>query len=790
MVVIIQYDTKEKKIIINDPLELRKVYESFKNDIWIGYNSREYDQYLLKGILLGYDPHFINDEIIVNGKRGWQILKGKDEYPLFNFDISNKFRSLKELEGFMGSNIKETDVPFDIDRKLTKEEIDQTVFYCTHDVEETIKVFEKSKEEFDSQLLMIEAFDLPMEMFNKTKAQLAATVLEAKRGKDRDDEFNLIFPDTLKVSEKYQYIVDWYKNPSNHDYSKSLITDVAGVPHIFAWGGIHAAVPNYICEGLIAHCDVASLYPSIMIEYNLLSRNVQEPEKYKNIREKRLELKKAKNPMQLPMKIILNSTYGAMKDNQNALYDPRQANNVCVAGQLLILDLIEKLEGHCELIQSNTDGLFMKVESEEQFEEIQEIAKEWENRTRLKLEWGRHKKIVQKDVNNYILVNEDGSYESKGAYLKKLSDIDYDLPIVNKSLVNYFVNDTPIEETISNCNDLREFQKIIKVTRLYKYALYDNKKLPEKVFRVFASKDETASGIFKVKSEDKIEKIANTPEHLFIFNDDASGVSCPDDLDKDYYIEIAKKRLNDFLSSKGSKSSKLKSNVKYVNFDQLSQVLDTDFSEYTCFTDIALHFINERILNKKQLGILVKLDYFSDFGNPKELLRVLEVIEFFKDGDAKVISESKLAESGIPINLVEDFLEKGKSRYKVLDCTAAIQSCEKAILGCGLTDYTYKEKIATQVEYTGAMVPTEKQDDRPILRIEDLRELPDKFKGGVWKYKLKTKSFGSGIVTEWDLAPSLMKKIPVTVGDIIYVPGKPKQSDRGYWQLRDYRVLI
>ena len=790
MLVIIQQETNEKTVIINDPIELRRFYELHKSDIWIGYNSREYDQYILKGILLGYDPHFINDEIIVNGKRGWQILKGKDEFPLFNFDISNKFRSLKELEGFMGSNIKETDVPFDIDRKLTKEELDQTIFYCTHDVEETMKVFEKSKEEFDSQLLMIEAFDLPMEMFNKTKAQLAATVLEAKRGKDRADEFNLSFPDTLRISKKYQYIVDWYKNPSNHDYSKSLITDVAGVPHIFAWGGIHAAVPNYIGEGLIAHCDVSSLYPSIMIEYDLLSRNVQEPEKYKNIREKRLELKKAKNPMQLPMKIILNSTYGAMKDNQNALYDPRQANNVCVAGQLLILDLIEKLEGHCELIQSNTDGLFMKVESEEQLEEIQAIAKEWETRTRLQLEWGRHKKIVQKDVNNYILVNEDGTYESKGAYLKKLSDIDYDLPIVNKSLINYFVDDTPIEETILSCNSLREFQKIIKVSRLYKYALYDNEKLPEKVFRVFASTDEKASGIFKVKTEDRIEKIANTPEHLFIFNDDVSETPCPEELDKNYYVEIAKKRLSDFFNSKGSKTGKLKSNVKYVNFDQLSQVQNTDFSEYSCFTDLALFFIREHILNKKQLSILAKLDYFSDFGNPKELLRVIEVIGYFKDGDAKVMSEEKLNSCGIPVDLISGFIEKSKTRYKILDCESLIRTCENAIENCGITDYTYKEKIATQVEYTGAIVPTEKEEDRPILYVEDGRELPDKFKGGIWKDKLKTKSLGSGIVTEWDVSPTTMKKNPIKVGDVIRAIGVPHQNDRGFWQLKEYKILI
>jgi hypothetical protein len=256
MVIIIDYATRTKTKIDTEP-ELRKFYSEHDQDIWIGYNSREYDQYILRGILLGYDPYFINTEIIDNKKRGWQIIKS-NEYPLYNFDISDKFHSLKQLEGFMGSDIRETEVDFKIDRPLTEEELASTEFYCTHDVEEAIKVFEASRKEFDSQLLLIETFDLPMLMFNKTKAQLSAAVLEARRGKSRNDEFDLSFPDTLVLGEKYQYIMDWYKDPLNHNYSKTLVAEVDGVPHQFAWGGLHAALPNYIGDGIIAHCDVAS----------------------------------------------------------------------------------------------------------------------------------------------------------------------------------------------------------------------------------------------------------------------------------------------------------------------------------------------------------------------------------------------------------------------------------------------------------------------------------------------------------------------------------------------------
>jgi hypothetical protein len=248
------------------------------------------------------------------------------------------------------------------------------------------------------------------------------------------------------------------------------------------------------------------------------------------------------------------------------------SNSICISGQLLIIDLIEKVEPYCELIQSNTDGIYMKVETEEDVQKIKEIAAEWEKRTRLDLEWDVHKKIYQKDVNNYILIPEQlydkkgkPKWKTKGAYLKELNDLDYDLPIVNKALVNYFVHGTPLEETISECNELREFQKIVKVSSKYLYGLHGEKRLKDKVLRVFADKREDAKGVFKVKLKMKddvevevAEKIANTPEKCYINNEDIKGELIPDYLDKEYYIEVARKRVNDILGiSNKKKKSKL-----------------------------------------------------------------------------------------------------------------------------------------------------------------------------------------------------------------------------------------
>lgn len=182
----------------------------------------------------------------------------------------------------------------------------------------------------------------------------------------------------------------------------------------------------------------------------------------------------------------------------------------------------------------------MKVEKESDIDLIKEVAKEWETRTRLDLEWDVYEKIYQKDVNNYIIIDKDQKYKSKGAYVKKLNNLDYDLPIVNKAMIEYFTKDIPVEKTINECDQLREFQKISKVSNKYMYALYGEEKLPEKVLRVFASNDEDAKGVFKVKTEERIEKIGNTPPRCFINNDNVIDLKVPDYLDKEYYIEIAK----------------------------------------------------------------------------------------------------------------------------------------------------------------------------------------------------------------------------------------------------------
>jgi DNA polymerase len=547
-VTIINPITKEEVAIVNDREKLIEHYNSHKNEIYIGFNNRQYDDWMFKAILCGFEPWRMNQWLIEKGRKGFEFSSLLRKVQLNTFDCMIGFNGLKTLEAFSGMSIQETKIPFDYDGEFTQEMIDDVLFYNRHDVMATIRVFMERKSEFDSYMGLVKLFNLPLSYLGKSKAQLAAIILGAKRT-THNDEFDISLPPTMRI-KKYRRVVDYFTN--DWDYDTNLEIEIAGVPHTYGTGGIHGAIPNYFGEGEFLHVDVNSYYPSLMLRYPeyCMSRTGASITKYQEIVDSRLEYKRQKSPLANALKIVINSTYGAMKDIFNPLYDPRSANNVCIFGQLLLTDLIERLEGHCDLIQSNTDGLIVKLHGNEA--EVRAICAEWEERTGMGLGYDRMTKICQKDVNNYIAVFENGKIEAKGAYVKELNNLDYDLAAVNKAVRNYLLYGMRVEDSIFSCTKLRDFQKVVKLSNKYKWVEHEQGrrtvKYDNKCYRVFASNDSSDGRILKCDGVRNPAKFGNTPDRCFIVNDDI-GEATTDrfrQLDYSWYIALAKKRLEDF----------------------------------------------------------------------------------------------------------------------------------------------------------------------------------------------------------------------------------------------------
>lgn len=214
-------------------------------------------------------------------------------------------------------------------------------------------------------------------------------------------------------------------------------------------------------------------------------------------------------------------------------------------------------------IYANTDGILVKLratnedEADREFARVDNICREWETRTGMGLELDEYERVIQRDVNTYLIVDYTGKYKSKGWDVKKLNDLDYDLPIINKAIVNWFVKKIKPEVTIGTCENLRDFQKICKISTLYLYGEHNGKKLTDKVFRVFASKNDSDGSLYKVKDKGERglvpEKFANTPNHCFIDNGDVREKSVPEKLDRDWYIKEAWRRIKRFTEGKDVK---------------------------------------------------------------------------------------------------------------------------------------------------------------------------------------------------------------------------------------------
>lgn len=316
-------------------------------------------------------------------------------------------------------------------------------------------------------------------------------------------------------------------------------------------GGIHGAIEKYNSEGTFLHIDVSSYYPSLIIVDNFMSRASNEPQRFTELRDTRYKLKAIKNPKQYIYKILINSTFGAMKSEYNMLFDPRQANNICINGQIILTQLILELAPYCQLIQSNTDGIIVKYNNN--YKQIEAIVNEFGKRFGLSFDIDKIIKVAQRDVNNYAIQFEDGHIEAKGRFSKFNGGnfMQNSLSIIDRALVNYYIHDIPVHQTVIDCyknNDLAPFQIVCKMGSTYDGMYYEcgdegDTQLIEtqKVNRVFATNDKKYWGIYKRKGE-SYQKIANTSEHNIIHNDDITKFD-KTKIDLNYYINLCKKNL-------------------------------------------------------------------------------------------------------------------------------------------------------------------------------------------------------------------------------------------------------
>ena len=550
---------EDYRVIHNNTDELKAYVDKLIKDksILVGFNNYYYDDVVLGSVLLGKDPYTTSKRLIAGQRVNYKL-------NLITLDVIQELPlgvGLKSSQANLGKSIVETPISFDLDRACTKEELELLIGYCKNDVKDTEMLFEMRRDYFQAKFEIVNEFGLAVSDVKKTRAVLSSKVLKCRKINIPNDRLHIDYDKNINWDIIPKDVADFFKQ-CEYDYrcggdykeieSRKLKTNIAGVPHVYAFGGIHGAIEKYNASGTFLHIDVSSYYPSLIIVDGFISRTSAEPQKFTELRDTRYMYKARKDPRQLIYKILINATFGAMKSEFNDLFDPRQANNICINGQIILTQLVLELSPYTQLIQSNTDGIVVKYR-EADYDKIIEIITDFGNRFNLTFDVDKIIKIAQRDVNNYAMMFENGKIEAKGRFAKFNGGnfMQNSLSIIDRALVNYYIYGIPVHQTVIETyksNDLAPFQIVCKMGSTYNGMYYEygdegDTDLIEtqKVNRVFATNDKRYWGIYKRKG-DSYQKIANTSEHNIIHNEDISTFD-KSKLDLNYYIALCTKNL-------------------------------------------------------------------------------------------------------------------------------------------------------------------------------------------------------------------------------------------------------
>lgn len=337
---------------------------------------------------------------------------------------------------------------------------------------------------------------------------------------------------------------------------------------------------------ILENWDVSSLYPSLAEIFGYLSRNQENTNDYIKIKKMRMDAKHGKltkeflEPLGLTnddlkdgLKLPINAYTGALRAVFNKLYDPLQGFSICTTGQLLILQLIHDLQEipTIEMVSANTDAVMYTIE-EEYKELAHKVLEDWQIHTGLELEEDKIVKIIMRDVNNYVEIVQkgDNNYEVhyKGGELtrgnhkftwnkeKKIFEYSFSdslksnsMSIVSEALLKFLLFDIPIRTTIEKCDDIFRFQIISHLGSTYDKMVQESEDCDlvlQRNNRIYAGKKKSGN-IVKVKPNGRRDSLANCPPNPIVDNSNKCKI---EDINKEWYIEFAEKKANDFLGIK------------------------------------------------------------------------------------------------------------------------------------------------------------------------------------------------------------------------------------------------
>lgn len=524
--------------------QIRELVQFFTNPKYLlcGYNNKHYDDVVINYIIDYIDVMlcksiydvtlslFNLSQTIINLEDGniskikrWKYANYFESMDLLTMMFSSKLRvGLKSMQITMQyQNVQE--YSGDFGSFLPKDKIDEMISYNINDVKSTYSLFNYLVKNGDIDLRLFIEQEYGFNALSMDSVKFGETLIAKKVCEElhinkrqleqmRSPMDNIPLKDVIlpfiryknpKFQEaledmKKQVVSSKNKKPGEKNYENKFV--VSGVRYSIGVGGIHSLnepriyVPKE--DEYLGHLDVASMYPSFIVRYGWFPRHLGKAglAVYTQIYHERIQAKhsgqKQKN---LALKLTLNSVTGKMQQETSWMYDPFSVFKIRINGQLILLMLADLLLQHsCEIVQVNTDGV-MFIAKKAYKDAIMESVAKLEQLTKLSFEADSYEAFYQFAVNDYFGV-VDGFSQSRNPKLIEKKGMFITEPVLGKGLaptiipeavINYFVFNIPVEDTIRNCNDIRKFLMSQRVDKKFKVE-YDDKYI-QRINRWYAS---------------------------------------------------------------------------------------------------------------------------------------------------------------------------------------------------------------------------------------------------------------------------------------------------------------
>lgn len=498
------------------------------NILFCGYNNLHYDNAIINYIIDCYNimkykgyrdicrSVFNLSKVITTSSeddnsawRKWKYMICFDSFDILTMLYSNKLRvGLKEIQVTMQyKNVQEFVADWQAD--LPENQIDSMIDYNINDVNSTEELLNRCKKDIDLRIAIEDEYGV--RVLSKDGVNIGMKILTQKYLEKTGQTWwdikdlrspmsviplnNVILPfikyDSPILTRVLNDMKSQIVSPGRKGYENKFVFE--GLQYSVGVGGIHSVnKPEIIIpkeDEMLIDIDVASLYPSMLIEYEFYPKHLGPEflEVYKQIKDERIEAKhngnKVKNET---LKLALNGLSGNLQNEHNFCYSPFAVMQIRINGQLLLLMLAEKLtQLGCRIVQANTDGLFVLLKKDV-YSKVNNVCREWEQLTRLTLEEERFKAMYQYAINDYFAITEDDKVKEKGMFITTVKLGKGLTPkIVPKAVINFFKNGVSVEETIKGCQDIRDFLMSEKTGKQW-HVEYNNKE-QQRTNRFYAS---------------------------------------------------------------------------------------------------------------------------------------------------------------------------------------------------------------------------------------------------------------------------------------------------------------